>query len=297
MRTITVHDGAAASSFNVHAFGGGRPVFAFVGGVHGNEPAGVSTANLLVEYFEKHGLIRGTAVVVPAVNPTAAHVRKRCSPVDDADLNRCFPGNPEGSLTCRIADALWRETEDADYIIDLHGCDCESLPYLLTICDEFPIVRDLAEKIPMGIAVQSKGTGGQLFVEACRRRGQAAVVIELPGVKAAEQCFRALLEMLRIHGMIPGEPSSKPPVFYGGLKRLRLTEESTFEPCAVRGTVVEQGAVIGWADGKPVRMPENGLMLNICAEPRCFRSRDWCCAYAEVRAGKDDVGTCNQGIF
>ena len=286
LRTITVHDGAASSSFDVYTFGSGKPVFAFVGGVHGNEPAGMSTASLLVEYFEKHELIRGTAMVAPAVNPTAADVQRRCSPADDADLNRCFPGDPEGSLTRRIADALWRETEGADYIIDLHGCDCESLPYLLTICDEFPAVRGLAEKIPMGIAVQSKGTGGQLFVEACCRRGQAAAVIELPGVEAAGQCFSALLELLRIHGMIPGEPSWEPPVFCGKLQRVRLSEDSIFEPCAVRGTVAEQGAVVGRADGRPVRMPERGLILSICAEPRRFRSGDWCCTYAEMRDRK-----------
>lgn len=280
MKTVTVQDHSAFSSFDVHTFGNGRPVFAFVGGVHGNETAGINAAELLAEYFKRHSPVRGTVRVIPAANPTAVRANCRCSPADGEDLNRCFPGNPGGSLTYRIADALWQETADADFIIDLHGCDGGSLPYLLTICDEFPTVRRLAEAIPMGIAVRSKGTGGQLFVEACRRRGQAALVIELPCVNAedkgrddaAEQCFRALLELLRAYGVTEGTPSGAPPEFCGCLKRVALPKESAFEPCAVRGTIAERGRVIGWADGVSVRMPERGFVLNL----------DGRCVYAAV---------------
>ena len=307
MKTVTVQDHSAFSSFDVHTFGSGRPVFAFVGGVHGNETAGINAAELLVKYFERHNPVRGTVRVIPTVNPSAMRVNCRCSPVDGVDLNRCFPGNPGGSLTYRIADALWQETANADFVIDLHGCDGGSLPYLLTICDEFPAVRRLAEAIPMGIAVRSKGTGGQLFVEACRRRGQAALVIELPCVNAAgkgrddaaEQCFKALLELLRSYGVTGGTPSGTPSgtplVFYGCLKRAALPKGSAFEPCAVRGTIAERGRVIGWADGVSVRMPERGFILNL----------DGRCVYAAVEqnamksggAGKDIAGACNTEPF
>lgn len=280
MKTVTVQDHSAFSRFEVHSFGGGRPVFTFVGGVHGNETAGMNAAELLVKYSERHSPVRGTVRVIPAANPTAIRANCRCSPADGVDLNRCFPGNSGGSLTYRIADALWQETADADFIIDLHGCDGGSLPYLLTICDEFPAVRRLAEAIPMGIAVRSKGTGGQLFVEACRRRGQAALVIELPCMNsagkgrddAAERCFRALLELLRAYGVAGGTPSGTPPVFYDCLKRTALPKGGVFEPCAVRGTIAERGRVIGWADGVSVRMPECGFILNL----------DGRCVYAAV---------------
>ena len=292
MKTITVQDGSASSSFDVHCFGSGRPVFAFVGGVHGNESAGMRTAELLAMYFAQHEPVRGTVRVMPRVNPTAARANQRCSPADGLDLNRCFPGDPEGALTRRIADALWRETADADFIIDLHGCDGGSLPYLLTICDEIPAVRGLVEAIPLGIAVRSKGTGGQLFVESCHRRGQAALVIELPCAdppddEAPSQCFAALLELLRAYGMAEGAPSGAPPEFCGCLKRMPLPKEGCFEPCAVRGKIAEQGTIIGWADGEPVRMPERGMILNL-------RGR---CVYAAAETGKDNGGACNAEPF
>ena len=292
LKTITVRDGSSLSSFDVCDFGTGRPVFAFVGGVHGNETSGMRTAERLAQHFAQHEPVLGTVRVMPRVNPTASKAERRCSPADGKDLNRCFPGDPEGSLTERIADALWRETADADFIIDLHGCDGGSLPYILTICDEFPAVRRLAEAIPMGVAVRSKGTGGQLFVESCRRRGQAALVIELPCANppdAAEQCFEALMNLLRAHGVVEGAPEGSPPEFFGFLNRMPLAEEGVFEACVARGTIAERGSVVGLSDGAPVRIPERGLIMNL--RGRCIYAADDRNAMEPAGSGKDIAGT------
>jgi predicted deacylase len=52
----------------------------------------------------------------------AFNAKHRCTPIDGLDMNRCFPGNKRGSITQKIAYALFESVfKKADYIIDLHS--------------------------------------------------------------------------------------------------------------------------------------------------------------------------------
>src|SRR2546430_12673323 len=64
----------------------------------------------------------GTLRVVPVSNPLAMEADARCAPLDVLDLNRVFPGNPNGSHTERLAAVLAEHAvAGADVLIDLHG--------------------------------------------------------------------------------------------------------------------------------------------------------------------------------
>src|SRR2546426_8531323 len=64
----------------------------------------------------------GTLRVVPVSNPLAMEADARCAPLDVLDLNRVFPGNPNGSHTERLAAILTEHAVNgADVFIDLHG--------------------------------------------------------------------------------------------------------------------------------------------------------------------------------
>ena len=76
-------------------------------------------------------------------------VMQRRSPFDGEDLNRIFPGRADGTLSHRLAAAVWAETEPADLVVDLHCCGQHGLPYLLSIYPESPAVRDLVRRITM----------------------------------------------------------------------------------------------------------------------------------------------------
>ena len=47
--------------------------------------------------------IQGRVIMMPAVNIPAVLNDTRLSPVDDRDLNRCFPGNPRGTFSEMLA--------------------------------------------------------------------------------------------------------------------------------------------------------------------------------------------------
>ena len=66
--------------------------------------------------------IHGRAILVPAMNYPAFQVARRVSPIDSANLNRAFPGRPDGSITQIIADYFSRALLPlADYVLDIHS--------------------------------------------------------------------------------------------------------------------------------------------------------------------------------
>ena len=116
--------GAAAGTLNLRigAVGRGKPVVTVTAGVHGDE--GPWSARALHQMLERTPMsdLVGTLRVVPVSNPLAMEADARCAPLDVLDLNRVFPGNPNGSHTERLAAVLAEHAvTGADVLIDLHG--------------------------------------------------------------------------------------------------------------------------------------------------------------------------------
>lgn len=98
-------------------------------GVHGDEVEGIACVEDALALIRPD---RGTLVGVPVAHPAALRAGTRLGP-DGVDLNRTYPGRPDGSHTERVADALWRElSAGADALLTLHswsraGC---AMPYV-----------------------------------------------------------------------------------------------------------------------------------------------------------------------
>jgi hypothetical protein len=108
------------------------PRLAIVANVHGDEPAG-TFACLRIAAELGGQTLRGALILVPSANPTGLARRSRRVPEDDQDLNRAFPGDPEGGPTARHAAALWALLREMgpDALLDLHADSPESIPYAL----------------------------------------------------------------------------------------------------------------------------------------------------------------------
>lgn len=91
------------------------PTAVIVGGMHGNERAGIRAAELVRLWTISSGEI----IVIPQANKQACDRGTRQAP-GRGDLNRQFPTDsaPEGS----VAKGLWKEItrHDPDYVFDLH---------------------------------------------------------------------------------------------------------------------------------------------------------------------------------
>ena len=97
------------------------PTMIVIAGVHGDEYEGIET---IPRVFNALGpeVLNGTLVMIPVCNMPAYEAGLRSSPIDGLNLARVFPGDPEGTITQRLA--YWvteKLLKHADFLIDLHS--------------------------------------------------------------------------------------------------------------------------------------------------------------------------------
>jgi len=100
---------------------GDGPTALLTGGNHGDEYEGpVCLAKLAATLRSED--IHGRVIIVPFMNYPAFKAGRRTSPVDGGNMNRSFPGRPDGSMTEKVADYFQRSLLPlADYVLDIHS--------------------------------------------------------------------------------------------------------------------------------------------------------------------------------
>ena len=105
------------------------PVLAITAGIHGGEYVPMVAVRQFVRDLDP-ALMRGTIVACLQSSPVAFQQRMAfLNPLDGKNLNRTFPGDPQGGPTERLAAWLWENLmARADYYVD---CHCGDLPETL----------------------------------------------------------------------------------------------------------------------------------------------------------------------
>lgn len=99
---------------------GSGPTVLLTGGIHGDEYEGQIAISRLARTLDP-AAIQGRVIMIPAFNIPAVLNDTRLSPVDNRDMNRCFPGNPKGTFSEMLAHFLdGYVLPHADISIDLH---------------------------------------------------------------------------------------------------------------------------------------------------------------------------------
>ncbi|HEY3308633.1 MAG TPA: M14 family metallopeptidase [Desulfuromonadaceae bacterium] len=120
---LTAHAAARTIPLVYGEVGTGGKRVTMVAGTHGDEgPWSALAIKGLLQHpvSELNGRIR----VIFTANALAAEVNARNSWIDSPnsfDLDSCFPGNPNGSHSERVAAAMTPLLADSDVILDLHG--------------------------------------------------------------------------------------------------------------------------------------------------------------------------------
>ncbi len=250
-------------------------------GVHGSEIGSVLIAREIKGWVESRD-IEGVEVI-PEVNLEAVENKQRENPEDGKDLNRIFPGDREGTKSEKLAYRLFKKAKNFDRIIDLHtyGKNSWCVPYMLTDLTKDHNI-DLCKKLGLKNAVQTGGTGGQLFLETSKL-GIPSMIIEAGGAERyrteLEKVKNAVLNLLiEDHPEKPEEKTS----FFHHYERLTPEEEGFFEPKKQPGEKVDQDEIIGSLNEKPVRTDFPGFILGIKTPDQYSPGDESVAAVAEI---------------
>lgn len=107
---------------NVISHGNPNKRICIVTGTHGDELEGQYVCFRLNQIIQQNlEKLNGTVEIYPALNPLGIDSITRGIPGFDLDMNRIFPGNPDGTMAEQAAYTLIRDLQGADMVIDIHS--------------------------------------------------------------------------------------------------------------------------------------------------------------------------------
>ncbi len=103
-----------------YSFGSGDKAACIVGAMRGNEFQQLYICSLiskkLNELENRGAIVSGKQILlIPSLNYSSFNVGKKYWITDNSDINRSFPGNPEGQATSRIAAAVMEKVSGYSY--------------------------------------------------------------------------------------------------------------------------------------------------------------------------------------
>ena len=201
---------------------GKGPTVLLSGANHGDEYEGPLALMALMRDLPLDRL-NGRIIIVPALNYPAFRAGTRTSPIDRGNLNRSFPGRPDGTVTEKIADYVTRHLLPlADIVLDFHsgGRTLDFLPY--TAAHELPDKDQEARCFNAVAAFAAPFSMRMLEIDAVgmldttvEEMGKTFVTTELGGAGTATArsigiARRGSLNLLRHAGILSGEPNVTP---------------------------------------------------------------------------------------
>ena len=107
---------------NIIKNGKGNRRVCIVTGTHGDELEGQMVCYLVAKQLNEHlDLLDGTVEIYPALNPLGIDTIQRGIPNFDLDMNRIFPGNPNGTMAEQAAHLIVEDLKGADLVFDIHS--------------------------------------------------------------------------------------------------------------------------------------------------------------------------------
>ena len=263
------------------------PVVTITGAIHGDELIGPLACSLLCqETLTSEGkpldplTMAGTVRIAPILNPPGFRQNRRYFP-DGRDLNREFPGSPDGNTTQRVADRIWDLLlSDSDYIIDLHAAarGRSNLPQVRADLAH-PESNKLARAFGVEVILDSKGPRGTLR-RVSVDNGIGCLTYEGGGAnvthhEAVQVAVYGVLNSLRSLHVLPGIPSRpRFRLLASGSTWLRAEEGGLIDMRVEPGSFVEEGDIIGRIvdPQKPgvavdIVSPERGLLICTANNP------------------------------
>ena len=235
------------------------PTVIFTGANHGDEYEGPIALWWLSNELKSKD-IRGRVIIVPAMNYPAFKAGKRTSSIDGGNMNRAFPGRPDGTITEIIADYFNRVLLPmADYVVDLHsgGKTLDFVPFACAhvLEDKHQQARCIAAmeafNAPYSLMLLELDSA-KMYDTAAEKMGKVFIGTELGGGGSASATTvaiakRGISNLLKHAGILSGEPERGPSIsLVTPDHRSFVTSEHSglLEMCVDLGSDVKNGEVI-----------------------------------------------------
>jgi N-alpha-acetyl-L-2,4-diaminobutyrate deacetylase len=196
---------------------GEGPTALLTGGNHGDEYEGPIALFDLARTLKAED-VSGRVIIIPAMNYPAFVAGTRTSPIDKGNMNRSFPGRPDGTVTPKIADYFQRVLLPlADIVLDFHsgGKTLDFLPFCAAhiLPDKRQEARSLelvdAFSAPYSMKMLEIDAVG-MYDTAAEEMGKVFITTELGGggtatAKSAGIAKRGVVNVLRLAGILAGK--------------------------------------------------------------------------------------------
>ncbi len=229
------------------------------GCVHGNEYCGTYIIHEFLRGLDVSKL-KGQVVALPVLNKPAFQMKQRMSPYEGfhgGDLNRQFPGNPDGTQTQQMAHAIYAPLKRyADVLIDFHTAMTPDVRWAL-----FPKaggeVGALSEKVARAFGYRSTLPAptdilaGSAMMAAAQDK-IASYIVECGGKNrsftddAVTDAVERLRNVLRALDMLDGPVTDHGKLtYFSNFDWVTASQAGLFERSVRCGDHIEKGSVIG----------------------------------------------------
>ncbi|MBB5538749.1 N-alpha-acetyl-L-2,4-diaminobutyrate deacetylase [Rhizobium giardinii] len=195
---------------------GEGPTALLTGGNHGDEYEGPIALFDLARSLKLEE-VGGAVIIIPAMNYPAFLAGTRTSPIDKGNMNRSFPGAPDGTVTQKIADYFQRTLLPlADIVLDFHSggktldflpfCAAHILPNKEQEARSFELVRAFGAPYSMKM-LEIDAVG--MYDTAAEEMGKIFITTELGGggtatAKSAGIAKAGVANVLKAAGILKG---------------------------------------------------------------------------------------------
>ncbi len=264
------------------------PPLTVIAGVHGCEYVPMAAVRRWTRDLE-HREFSGRIRAVPILNVTAFRARSPfVVPEDGKNLNRCFPGNPDGTLADRLAYAAFTELiTGSDAVIDAHCGDMvEALePFALYEAGSAEVTaRDMAMAYGLGYVIRqergpdravagtSSGAAAEAGIPAITAEVGGCGLVEAWAVDTHERGLNAVLTQL---GMTTGgEITGTETTVLSRFIWPRCQRAGFWDAAVTAGEKVSEGQVLGTVsslDGselyETITAPSDGVIIFLTTSP------------------------------
>jgi predicted deacylase len=264
------------------------PTVLITAGIHAAEYTGIEAAIRLGRTISPDA-VRGTILILPLLNRPGFYERSiYVNPEDNDNLNRLFPGKPDGTWGERFAHRLLTEIiTKCDNAIDLHAGDLieDLVPFVIYRETENGALNGRIEAMANAYgarwAVKSAPTGERpgTLMSVAAQNGVAAMLAESGGrgqliEEDVARHVTGVTNILRTIGAISGRPGRvDPPTVVKSFEWLRSPVEGIFHSHVRVDQVVKPRDLVGDLTdlvGDPLAAltaPVGGVVLFIVTSP------------------------------